>query len=268
MSDKKISILTDLRECVFGVDDFKTIFSEMEKHGEIYCLRFYNYVGGDAELDEFIAENGGEVLPKAVRTNDLDSRLVIDSVSLCKKEAQTVVLINVKDDDLLIEYLTALGSSVFAVKGGGVEQDVFELYDKVFVFFGTPGDEKVIRAVYEKIRIEESVDGGIAADLIDTDKGDGESYENIGENDVKNGENIDEKDLKNSENIDKNNGEKDGGNIYKNDGEVQAFEIQTDGIKANEVKTAEIKIGGKKKFVGHEYIDKDIIAIFDRLLKK
>jgi hypothetical protein len=274
--DNKISILTDLRECAFGAGDFKMIFSEMEKYGKIDCVRFYNYVGGDAKLDEFIIENDYEALPKAVRTNDIDSRLVIDSVSLCKRDAKILAFINVKDDDLLIEYLTSLGASVFAVKGGGVEQDVFELYDKVFVFFGTHGDdERIIRAVYEKTR-EESVDGGIAADSIDGNEYETEVIiaENIDKNTLKNEENIDENGIKNAENIAEND-TKNEVNTNENDGENDEIQIENADeirvefeIKIDEVKIDEIKTDGKKKVIDHKYVDEEIIAIFDRLLKK
>ncbi|MDR3293365.1 MAG: NYN domain-containing protein [Clostridiales bacterium] len=133
MSEKNIAVLIDTRGCDFSVDDFHSLFAELLKRGEVGCVRFYNYDGTDEKLNEFIKIYDYEVLPSTRYSNTLDSRIVIDCLSLLNQGADSIVLVNVSDDEVLIGYLTESGVKVFAIKCHSVPHEIYALYNGVYM---------------------------------------------------------------------------------------------------------------------------------------
>ncbi|MDR1905705.1 MAG: hypothetical protein LBQ27_02155 [Clostridiales bacterium] len=133
MSKTKIAVLTEMRGYRFEVEDFESIFSEMSKEGDIECARFYNYDSGNFKIDRFIIKQDSEILPKAIFSNSADSRVIIDCAALAEQNAGIIVLVNVKDDEVLIKYLRSCGVKIYAVKCGAADKEAYKLYDKVYV---------------------------------------------------------------------------------------------------------------------------------------
>ncbi|MDR1940079.1 MAG: hypothetical protein LBQ40_04710 [Clostridiales bacterium] len=132
MALKKIAVLSEMRGCDFESDDFINIFLEIQKEGEIDCARFYNYCGGDSKLDGFIKENDFETLPPVELSNSADARIIIDCVFLAKQKSAIIVLVNVPDDEILVNYLRGRGVSVCAVKCRADNAAIW-LYDRVYM---------------------------------------------------------------------------------------------------------------------------------------